>query len=131
MRVSDEHRGALYTAKFLSYLVKGGTYEELQEAGLSYHTVIRYCKAFREFGHAHILRYEPNVLGVLTRPFWKFCLEPTPDAKRPKRTKVQLAKQARERRAKQKQQQATSVFNQPLQRYAPGSRVKPAKRSSK
>jgi hypothetical protein len=117
-----ELRGAHYYAKFLTLLIEGGTYLELQEAGLSYHTVIRYCKALREFGRAYIDHWEFDDRGAPTRPFWKFCLTKKRDAVKPVRSKEYLAQYARDWRAAKRKRLSTSVFNQKLPRYAPGTR---------
>lgn len=118
-----EHRGALNNARLVAALVIGGGYEDLQEAtGLSYHTAIRYCKAFRAVGHAYIDHYELDEKGVPSKPFWKFCLTPTKDAKRPKRTKEQLAAYMRNYRRDKRKQADNSVFNYRPPRYAEGTR---------
>ena len=119
-----EMRGAMYLAKFLARLTDGGgTYEDLTETGLSYHTCIRYCRALQEFNLAYIDHWEEDGRGVATRPFWKFCLKKTRSAKRPKRTKEQLAAYKRQWRADKNKQSSTSAFNQHVPRYAEGCRV--------
>ena len=119
-----ELRGAHYYAKFLTRLIEGGTYEDLMEyTGLSYHTCIRYCKALKEFQRAYIDHYELDEKGVASKPFWKFCLVPTKDAKRPKKTKAQLTQYKREWRAAKNRLKTTSAFTQHIPRYAEGSRI--------
>lgn len=118
-----EHRGALNNARLVAALVEGGTYDLIQDAtGLSYHTILRYCKAFRLVGHAHIHHYELDDKDVPSRPYWKFCLTPTPDAKRPKRTKKQLAACKREWRQARRKLEDNSAFNYRPPRYAEGTR---------
>lgn len=118
-----EHRGALHNARLVAALVLGGTYTDLQEAtGLSYHTAMRYCKAFKAVGHAYIDHYELDEKSVASRPFWKFCLNPTKDAKRPKKTKKQLALYQREWRADRRVRETPSIFHYRPPRYAEGTR---------
>lgn len=122
-----EHRGALNNARLIAALVAGGNYDELMEAtGLSYHTCMRYCKALKLVGHAHIHHYDLDDRGVASRPFWQFCLVPTKDAKRPRRSKEHLAKYQRERRADQRNREGSSAFTFRPPRYAEGSRIKEA-----
>ena len=120
-----EHRGALHNARLIAALVAGGNYDELQDAtGLSYHTVIRYCKALKLVGHAYIDHYAHDDRGVASRPFWKFCLTATKDAKRPRRSKEHLAEYQRLRRADQRKREGSSAFTLKPPRYAEGSRIK-------
>lgn len=118
-----EHRRALNNARLIAALVAGGNYDELMEAtGLSYHTCMRYCKALKLVGHAHVHHYDLDEKGVASRPFWKFCLAPTEDAKRPRRTKKQLAAYRREWRQAKRKQADNSAFNYRPPRYAEGTR---------
>jgi len=118
-----EHRGALNNARLIAALVAGGNYDELMDAtGLSYHTIMRYCKAFKLVGHAYIDHYDLDEKGVASRPFWKFCITPTADAKRPRRSKKQLATYRREWRQAKRKQEDNSAFNYRPPRYAEGTR---------
>lgn len=123
MSSMKEMTGALYYAKFIARLVEGGTYEDLAESGLSYHTCMRYCKALKEFGRAYVHHFEPDAKGVLSRPYWKFCLVKTRSMTRPTRTKEQLAAYKRKWRLDKLKQQGSTVFTQHVPRYANGSRI--------
>lgn len=118
-----EMRGGMYLAKFIARLTDGGgTYRDLMETGLSYHTCMRYCRALEEFGRAYIHHWELDDRGIPTRPFWMFCLTKTKNARKPRRSKEYLAEQKRNWRIN-KLKRASSVFNQHVPRYAEGSRA--------
>lgn len=119
----QEMRSATLYAKLLGTLVIGGTYDDLMEyTGLSYHTVMRYCKAMHEEKLVFIEHWERNSRDIPVIPFWQFTLTPRTDARRPRRTKEFKAALARKRRADKRLQASTSAFTQQLPRYKEGSR---------
>jgi len=123
----QEMRGATLYAKLMDCLVNHGpaSYADLVEySGLSYHTVMRYCKALAGTKTPLIVisAWEFDSTGRASVPCWQFVKEGVKAMPRPRRTKAQKAALARKARLMKKLQGQTSVFDLYVPRYAEGAR---------
>lgn len=123
----QEMRGATLYAKLLEVLAyhSPATYDDIIEyTGLSYHTVMRYCKAMMALNRPviRIASWGEDIRGRLTKPMFELTFSQQPNIPRPRRTQAELAAYQKQRRLDKKKRSQTSVFNIHVPRYAKGTK---------
>lgn len=118
---------AVLNAKLLDIFRVGATRAEAaRRSGLSLHTVIRYVDEMRQLNPPmlYVEDWMEDPYGRRSEQFLRLTIDKRTDAVRPKQTKEQRLAAARKRTADKRAQRSSSVFNQVLPRYAPGSRLR-------